>query len=90
MLITAHGEDILELPPEHPAPVVHKRQWWNALIGNPAGYLPPQGPAEAIYLDLPKKQMLAFGPDWMRGWEFLYFVLLVAGSLGLKHFWRIH
>ena len=89
-LITADGEDILSLPPNQPAPIVHKRQWWNTLIGNPAGYLPPDGPAAAVYLDLPKKQMLPFGPSWMRGWEFLYFVLLIIGSLGLKFIWRIH
>jgi len=89
-LITGRGEEVLELPPSHPAPVVHKRQWWNALIGNPADYLAPESPAEAIDLDLPKKQMLPFGPSWMRGWEFLYFILLVIGSLGLKFIWRIH
>ncbi len=89
-LIDERDEEVLELPPPHPAPVVHKRQWWNTLIGNPAGYLEPASPAEAVYLELPKKQMLPFGPSWMRGWEFLYFVLLVAGSLGLKYFWRIH
>lgn len=89
-LITERGEDVIEIPTTHPAPVVHKRQWWNALIGNPAGYLEPANPAEAVYLDLPKKQMLPFGPSWMRGWEFLYFVLLIIGSLGLKLIWRIH
>jgi len=89
-LIAAGGEEILELPPAKPASVVHQRQWWNALIGNPAGYLDPASPAEAVYLDLPKKQMLPFGPAWMRGWEFLYFVLLIIGSLGLKLLWRIH
>ena len=89
-LITARGEDVVEIPPAHPAPVVHKRQWWNTLIGNPAGYLEPITPAEAVYLDLPKKQMLPFGPGWMRGWEFLYFVLLIVGSLALKLIWRIH
>jgi len=89
-LITERGEDVVEIPPTHPAPVVHKRRWWNALIGNPAGYLEPANPAEAVYLGLPKKQMLPFGPAWMRGWEFLYFVLLVIGSLGLKVVWRIH
>lgn len=89
-LISAGGEEILELPPEKPAPVVHRRLWWNALIGNPAGYLDPASPAEAVYLGLPKKQMLPFGPAWMRGWEFLYFVLLIIGSLGLKLVWRIH
>lgn len=90
MLIAERGQEILELPPEHPAPVVHQRRWWNALIGNPAGYLDPENPAEAVYLDLPKKQMLPIGPAWMRGWEFLYFVLLILGSLGLKLIWRIH
>ena len=89
-LISSRGKDVMEIPPPHPAPVVHKRQWWNALIGNPAGYLEPANPAEAVYLDLPKKQMLPFGPIWMRGWEFLYFLLLVIGSLGLKLIWRIH
>ena len=89
-LTTERGEDIIEIPPAHPVPVVHKRQWWNLLIGNPAGYLEPANPADAVYLDLPKKQMLPFGPGWMRGWEFLYFVLLIIGSLGLKLVWRIH
>ena len=23
-----------------PVPTIHKRQWWNALVGNPIGYLP--------------------------------------------------
>lgn len=89
-LITERGEEIVEIPPEYPAPVVHQRQWWNALIGNPAGYFEPGSPAEAVYLGLPRKQMLPFGPGWMRGWEFLYFVLLIIGSLGLKFIWRIH
>jgi len=89
-LITARGENIIELPPDRPAPVVHKRQWWNALIGNPAGYLDRASPAEAVYLNLPKKQMLPFGPGWMRGWAFLYFLLLIVGSLALKLIWRLH
>ena len=89
-LITARGEDVIEIPPAQPASVVHKRQWCNALIGNPAGYLEPADPAEAVYLDLPKQQMRPFGPGWMRGWEFLYFVLLIIGSLGLMLIWRIH
>ena len=89
-LRAADGATVAELPPERPTPVLHKRQWWNALIGNPGGYLEPGNPAAAVHLDLPKKEMLPFGPDWMRGWEFLYFVLLIIGSLALKFIWRIH
>ena len=29
-----------ELPLPKPVPVIYERQWWNAIIGNPAGYLP--------------------------------------------------
>ena len=89
-LVTEDGDKIIVLPLARPAPVVHQRKWWNVLIGNPAGYLDGDSPAEAVYLDLPKQQMLPFGPGWMRGWEFLYFLLLIAGSLGLKFIWRIH
>lgn len=89
-LVTASGEKVIELPPEQPAPVVHQRKWWNTLIGNPAGYLEAGNPADAVYLGLPKKQMLPIGPGWMRGWEFLYFVLLIIGSLGLKLVWRLN
>ncbi|MDX1626358.1 MAG: hypothetical protein R3323_07580 [Wenzhouxiangellaceae bacterium] len=89
-LVTGAGETVASLPPPRPTPVLHQRQWWNALIANPAGYLEDGNPAEAVYLDLPKKEMLPFGPRWMRGWEFLYFLLLIAGSLGLKVAWKIH
>lgn len=89
-LVAGSATTVAELPPPRPSPVLHERKWWNALIANPAGYLETGGPAEAVYLDLPKKQMLPVGPGWMRGWEFLYFVLLIAGSLGLKFAWRIH
>lgn len=90
VLRTAAGVAAVELPPKRPTPVLHERHWWNALIGNPGGYLEPGNPAAAIHLDLPKTEILPFGPGWMRGWEFLYFVLLVAGSLALKFIWRIH
>ncbi|MFN2333395.1 MAG: hypothetical protein ABR550_03085 [Wenzhouxiangellaceae bacterium] len=89
-LVTPGGDLVVQLPPPRPSPILHPRQWWNALIANPAGYLSEQNPASVIYLDLPKKQMLSFGPSWMRGWEFLYFVLLIIGSLSLKFVWRIH
>src|SRR5690606_6684830 len=34
------GGVVLELPLLAAIPVIHKRQWWNLLIENPAGYLP--------------------------------------------------
>ncbi len=77
----------MELPPQAPTPVLHKRQWWNALIANPAGYLPEDAPVESLRLGLPSHEILPLGPDWMRGWLFTYFVLLIDASLGFKLHW---
>jgi len=75
---------VAETQVQAPVPVIHKRQWWNALIGNPVGYLPADAPVERIQAGLPRQQHLAFGPPWIRGWEFIFFVSLLAVSLGLK------
>lgn len=89
-LETAGGEMALELPTAKPTPVLHKRQWWNLMIGNPAGYLPSDNPVDSIRMDLPAHEILSLGPDWMRGWLFSYFVLLIAVSLGFKFYWKVH
>ena len=78
-----------DVPLARPVPVVEKRHWWNALIGNPAGYLPEAGPVERIELSLPAVEVLPFGPSWLRGWEVLFFTLLVAFSLIIKKVGKI-
>ncbi len=90
MLSTANGEDLTELPLKGPVPVVHKQVWWNSLIGNPNGYLPDSHTTDAIYFELRSQQFLKFGPGWIRGWEFSYFVLLILVSLGIKVAFKIH
>lgn len=72
-----------------PVPVMHKRTWWNGLIGNPLGYLAAECLAERIEVDIPAKQYLTFGPDWLRGWEAPFVGTLLAVSLGLKLAFRI-
>jgi hypothetical protein len=85
----ADGQLIDEL--DLPAPVgsLHKRVWWNALIGNPAGYLPADWPIERIEVELPRKEYLTFGPDWARSWQALFFGVLLAASLAIKLAFRI-
>lgn len=88
-LLDADDEALLTLPPPAPVGVVHQRRWWNALLGNPAGYLPP-GPVDAVEIDLPTREYLPFGPDWLRGWIPLFFAVVIAVSLLLKILWRLH
>lgn len=77
----------VELPA--PVPVVHKKRWWNVLIGNPNGYLDPDGPLDHIAIDLPRRQYLSSGPDWLRGWEVAFFGALILSSLAFKFARRI-
>jgi hypothetical protein len=72
-----------------PVPVLAHHQWWNSLIGNPAGYLPDQTPIEQLRFDLPAQQILSVGPGWARGWELTFFVVLVLASIGIKKGFRI-
>ena len=82
--------EVLKLPTTALSPVVHKHQWWNVLIGNPAGYLDDGQPVEAVFLELPRQAYLPFGPHWTRGWEFLFIGLLFSFSSAIKIVFRIH
>ncbi len=88
--VTEAGRGVVaDVPLAAPIPVVHKRHWWNALLGNPAGYLPSDVAVERIRIALPKKQYASIGPAWARGWEPLFFATLFVVSLALKWAVRI-
>jgi hypothetical protein len=83
------GHVISTVPWAAPIATIHKRQWWNLLIGNPAGYLPDDAGVERIELDLAPNEYLPFGPSWLRPWYSVFFAALLAGSLALKLVARI-
>ncbi|MDG1389597.1 MAG: hypothetical protein P8P79_14255 [Halioglobus sp.] len=89
-LLDQHEQPVLALPLSEPTPVLHKRLWWNYLIGNPAGYLDPDHVVESITFNFPSRKFLPFGPDWLRGWLSLFMLYLVSFSLLLKWRWRLH
>ena len=79
----------LQLPMAAPIPQVHKRLWWNSLLGNPAGYLPDNAPVELVLLDLPPRHYLSVGPGWMGHWLTLFLLASVAGALITKKLFKI-
>jgi hypothetical protein len=86
--LSEQGREQLHLP--LPAvDVVHKRQGWNWLIGNPAGYLPDPSQAELIRLDFSTREVFPFGPVWLRGWLPWYFAAALLISLLLRWRWRL-
>lgn len=88
-LLDEAGEVLTVLPSAAPVPVVHKRHWWNLLVGNPGGYLPQATAVETVSIDLPKADYLGLGPKWVRSWEVPFFVVMIVASIGIKLGWRI-
>lgn len=83
------GGVVVEIPLPAPVPTVEKRRWWHFLVGNPAGYLPADGAIERIDLGLAPQEFLPIGPSWLRGWEFLFFTVLLLCSIAIKKLARI-
>ncbi len=88
-LYDSDGTLLLRLPLAAPVREIAERAWWNALIGNPAGYLPSPGTLAAVELALPRPDFLPFGPDWLRGWLAPALAVMLLASLGLKLRWRL-
>lgn len=85
----ASGQLIARIEMDAPVPVVHKRQWWNWLVGNPVGYLPDPAPLKSVHIDLPRAHYLPFGPDWARSWATLFLAVLMITSVLIHRFSRI-
>jgi hypothetical protein len=83
------AQAVAEVRLPEPVPIIHKRQWWNVLLGNPIGYLPRDSAVDVIRVGLPRKEYLAAGPRWVRGWELPFFSVLVVVSLALKQWAHI-
>lgn len=75
---------LLSLPLEQAVPVIHIRKWWNWFMANPLGYLPEGRSVETIHIGLPARRYLAFGPDWLRGWMFSFFLAFLISSVAFK------
>lgn len=83
------GRTVERVPMRAPVSIIHKWQWWNILLGNPAGYLPDEAELEWIELDLPEREYLPLGPPWLRAWYAVFFGTLLIGSLAIKVVARI-
>lgn len=89
-LMDEYGEKIVYLPTQTASTVLHKKQWWNSLIGNPAKYLDDDSLVEQINIEFSEQQIIAFGPTWMRGWLAVFMFELLLFSLFFKWRWSLH
>lgn len=72
-----------------PVPLVHKRQWWNLIIGNPAGYLEDDAAVAEVAFDVNPRKLSEGWPSWMSTWEFPFFGSLLVATLLLKYVYRL-
>jgi len=89
-LVDAQAHVLVELPLAAAVPIVHKRQWWNILLGNPAGYLPADGPLEKVTIELQPRTFLNVEPAWLAGWEMIFLTVLFIASVAIKVAFRIY
>jgi len=78
------GDFIISIPSSTPAPLIHKRKWWNILIGNPAGYIDESATITSVEFTIPPRELIDFGPHWLRSWLVFYFAALMAAAVAIK------
>ncbi len=88
-LIEEDGRKVFALPPAAPVPIIHKRRWWNIILGNPIGYLPEEGALDRIEYELPTIVYIDAGPAWLGSWATIFFTVLLLCSLAIKIGFRI-
>ncbi len=90
IVVMADNTVIYSGNPLSPAtPVVYKHRWWNVLHDNPAGYVVKDAPVDSIRLNINKKQIIGWLPNWAAGWEMPFFVFLLITALGIKLGFRV-
>lgn len=88
-VLASTGQSVAKIRLIHPVTRIHKRHWWNFLVGNPAGYLPQHGPAEIVEIALPERDYLGIGPTWLRSWATIFVPALILSSLVLHRVARL-
>jgi hypothetical protein len=84
------GEPIFTGPPEGwSGGAIHKRQWWNALLADEGGYLSPASPVEEIRFSLRRVVLISGVPEWLGGWEGVFFLALTVVVVALRLAFRI-
>ena len=81
---------ITTFPWSQAIPILHKRQWWNFLIGNPVGYIPQNADLERLEIALAENKYLTFGPEWMQSSEAFFLIVMLLCSIAIKLGFRIH
>lgn len=88
-LQTLDKQLVTQINTKHPQSYLHKRPWWYLFLPSPYGYLSSNAPVNEIYLLLPSKSYLSFGPTWLASWMTIFICAIIIFSLLIKWMLRI-
>jgi len=71
-------------PFEYAVPTIHKKHWWNTIAESSVGYLKDQSPVDQVQVFVTPTQVIPGIPSWLSRWEWIYFLGVFAGALGMK------
>ena len=77
-LVNHDGTVLLTLPTASPVETVGQASWWRNLFGNSAGDLPTPGDVGRIWLHLPARTAINFGPKEFRKPSVIFLILVAA------------
>ena len=88
-LLDAANVEIMQLPPLAPCATVTQAGPWNLLFANPAGYIPDDATITAVRFHYPERQILGFGPSWVRSWMTTFLFAVTVAALVIKVVFKI-
>jgi hypothetical protein len=83
------GHGIFDINRTKPEYFINKWQWWNVIIPSPYGYISNNADVEMIWINLPMREYLTFGPWWLRSWFVIFVLGMISFSMMIKFVFKI-
>jgi len=87
-VLTNGTEQVLSAPFK-PVSIIHKKQWWNVLIANPAGYLDEQALIDEVTFEFPAATVPSWMDDYLGGWFWFYMLITLLCSIAFMVIFKI-
>lgn len=89
MMGDRQGHEIFDVNRSKPEYFINKWKWWNVIIPSPYGYIGKNANVDMIWINLPMKEYLTFGPWWLRSWFVVFVLGMITFSLLIKYTFKI-
>lgn len=83
--LTSQSSDtpLLAIPADFHRATITTRRWWHVFVAAKP-YLAADAAAASVQFDLPARELLAFGPTWVRTWHLPFFLGVGVAAVAVK------